>query len=387
MAPNKQRLSFYSYDSLGNPWLSGGGAVRDFEILKRQRASWDSITVWTGYYPGFKEEVREGIRYRSLGFGGSYVVSRLAFTFFANLRVLIETADAIGNSISAYAPLLAGLLRPDRFYLVGHHYIGERSKEKYSLLGPVAWLAEWTLFRFCRSLIVLNGKVAARARAMNPRAHILQSQNGFDAALLRIVPEEIDPPFILFLGRFDIYMKGLDKLVEAYGKIRPDLRARVRLVLAGIASPKALAAVESLLAGDPEGKLADRIELIPNVPEEKKRELLRTCLFYCGPSRFEGWGIAALEANAAGKPVLVTRTDGFLDSIKDGYSGIMVAIDATQELIDGMEKLIEAADLRHRMGKDAREWASRFTWESIAQREWQWLHGLEAGTDPKLRRP
>jgi glycosyltransferase involved in cell wall biosynthesis len=204
---------------------------------------------------------------------------------------------------------------------------------------------------------------------MNPRVRVLQSQNGFDDRLLQAPPEEAQPAFILFLGRFDIYMKGLDRLVAAYGKLRPESRARVRLTLAGAASPKALAAVEKLAA---EGE-RDRIDLIPNVPEEKKRELLRTCQFFCSPSRFEGWGIAALEANASGKPVLVTRADGFLDSIKDGYSGLMIDVDDAQGLVDGLERLIGDADLRRKMGADAREWASRFTWESIAEREREWL--------------
>jgi glycosyltransferase involved in cell wall biosynthesis len=365
-----RRLSYYSYDSLGNPWLSGGGALRDYEILKRQREGWESITVWTGRYPGFRESEKDGIRYRGLGFGGGgYLVSRLAFTLSANLRVLTDRAEAIGNSISAYAPLLAGLLRGGRFFLVAHHYVGERSKEKYSLMGRFAWLSEWLLFRFCRALIVSNAKVAARAREMNPRVRVLQSQNGFDDRLLQAPPEEALPAFILFLGRFDIYMKGLDRLVAAYGKLKPESRARARLVLAGAASPKALAAVEKLAA---EGE-RDRIDLIPNVPEERKRELLRTCLFFCSPSRFEGWGIAALEANASGKPVLVTRADGFLDSIKDGYSGLMIDVDDAQALVDGLERLIADADLRRKMGSDAREWASRFTWESIAKREREWL--------------
>jgi glycosyltransferase involved in cell wall biosynthesis len=387
MPASLPRLSYYSYDSLGNPWLSGGGALRDFEILKRQRAAWQDITVWTGSYPGFKESVREGVRYRSLGLPGfsrGYLASRLAFTLAANLRVLFDRAERIGNSLSAYAPLLAGLLRPDRFFLVAHHYVGAGSKEKYSLMGSLAWLSEWLLLRFCRRLIASNAKVAARARSMNARVRVLQTQNGFAADLLAAIPEESEPPFILFLGRFDIYMKGLDRLVAAYRGLRPDLTSRVRLVLAGAASPKALAAVEALAGKNPqgsakagaEGGAQGRIELIPNVPEARKRELLRTCLFFCSPSRFEGWGIAALEANAAGKAVLVTRADGFLDSIKDGYSGIMVDVDDAPALAAGLERLIEDAALRRRLGSDAREWASRFTWDGIAERERQWLEPL-----------
>jgi glycosyltransferase involved in cell wall biosynthesis len=364
-----RRLSYYSYDSLKNPWLSGGGARRDFEVLQRQKDAWSDVVVYTGVYPGFRDAVYAGIRFRGLGFGRSYLVSRLTFTFFANLRILFDRADAIGNSVSAYAPLLAGLLRPGRFFLVAHHYAGSHSREKYSLMGLVAWGCEWLLFRFCRRLIVSNGKVAGRARAVNSRIKILQSQNGFDSGLMRVTPIEAAPPFILFLGRYDIYMKGLDILVAAFVDLKPGIRGKTRLVLAGAASPQALAAVEKLL---PQGE-PGLVELRPNVSESEKRELLRTCLFFCSPSRFEGWGIAALEANAAGKPVLVTRADGFLDSIKEDYSGIMVPIEDRNALSAAMERLLGDGDMRRRMGENAREWASRFTWDGIAEREKEWL--------------
>lgn len=368
---SRKSLAYYSYDSLKNPWLSGGGALRDFEVLKRQTEAWKEIVIWTGAYPGFVAAKREGIQIRPLGFGNSYLVSRLSFTLLANFRLLFESADVIGNSISAYAPLLAGLFRRRRFFLVAHHYVGQHSKQKYSLAGSVAWFCEWLLFRFSRHLIVSNGKVAERVRSMNPHLRILQSQNGFDSRLLEEKPLVTDPPFILFLGRFDIYMKGLDLLIPAFLKLRKELSKPLKLVIAGAASGKTLTAVQGLI---PEHENA--IELIPNVSEEKKRELLRSCLFFCSPSRFEGWGIAALEANASGKPVLVSRADGFLDSIKEGFSGMMVPVEDGAALVEAMRKLCEDVALREELGSHAREWASQFTWNEIAERERLWLGGI-----------
>jgi glycosyltransferase involved in cell wall biosynthesis len=140
-------------------------------------------------------------------------------------------------------------------------------------------------------------------------------------------------------------------------------------VLAGAASPQAQAAVEKLLAGAP----GHPVDLIPNVPEERKRELLRTCLFFVSPSRFEGWGIAALEANAAGKAVLATRADGFRDSLKDGFSALLVPVDDPEALREAMRTLIRDAALRNRLAGNARTWAARFSWEGIAAREKEWL--------------
>ena len=106
-----------------------------------------------------------------------------------------------------------------------------------SLMGRIAWFCEWLLFRFSRRLIVSNGEVAARARAMNPRLRVLQTQNGYDSALLTLAPGEAAPPFLLYLGRFDIYMKGLDRLVSAFASLPTEVRGSLRLVLAGAADP------------------------------------------------------------------------------------------------------------------------------------------------------
>jgi glycosyltransferase involved in cell wall biosynthesis len=164
-------------------------------------------------------------------------------------------------------------------------------------------------------------------------------------------------------------MKGLDRLVTAFAALPHGTRGQIKLVLAGAASPQALAAVEKLAAEAP----GCPIELIPNVPEDRKRELLRTCLFFVSPSRFEGWGIAALEANAAGKAVLATRADGFRDSLKDGYSALLVPVDDGQALGEGLARLILDEDLRKRLAGNAREWAARFSWDGIATREREWL--------------
>src|SRR5215217_6213817 len=202
-----QTLSYYSFDSLGNPWVSGGGAVRDFEVLKRF-ARTRPVTLYTARYPGFRDETRE--------------------------RVLFDRAGRIGNSASIYAPVLAGLLRPGRFYAVYHHYVGARSVEKFGLLGWVPRALEAAMLRLGRRYVISNATMAAQVRRLNPGAGVFTTFNGFDAALLAQPREPAEPPFALFVGRFDVYMKGLDLLIPAFAET---LASRgCALVLAGRAS-------------------------------------------------------------------------------------------------------------------------------------------------------
>jgi glycosyltransferase involved in cell wall biosynthesis len=373
-------MEFYSYDSIHNPWCAGGGAYRDFEVLKRQRKQGQDIYLYVGAYPGFISTDLEGIKIRALGWKvNSYLLSRLSFTLSANLKVLFSNASVMGYTISIFAPILTGLLRPNRFYMVFHHFVGKQSFQKLGPVGLIAYFSEWLLFRYGRNIIVINRVVEARVLALNPKANLLLSGNGFASDLLGVTPVELQPAFILFLGRFDVYMKGIDILIEAFRRFRQNhLGGKLRLVLAGRASAEALAEVQALCNSgisqiSEDSPFDTGIDLKVNISLEEKSHLLSGCLFFCSPSRFEGFGIAALEASAAGKALLVTETDGFRESVVPDKTGLMGPVGDVDFLVRGMQRLVDDAVLRQSLGTAGREWARGFTWDGVAAREGNWI--------------
>ena len=99
---------------------------------------------------------------------------------------------------------------------------------------------------------------------------------------------------------------------------------------------------------------------------ERKGELLRRSLFVCAPSRYEGWGIAAVEASAAGKAVLGSRIDGLRDAVRDGETGVLVDPGSVDHLEQGMRRLLDDPPLRRSLGEQGRIWARRFDWDRVA---------------------
>ena len=370
--PSKPSLSYYSFDSLGNPWVSGGGAVRDFEVLRRFTRHAD-ITLYTGRYPGFRNETRDGVRIRGLGFGGKNWLCRLTFALSANLRTLFDTASLIGNSASIYAPVLTGLLRPGRFYAVYHHHVGARSVEKFGAAGWIPRLLEAVMIRCGKRYVISNATLAHKVARLNPGAAVFTTFNGFDAALLTMVTPQPLPaatPYILFIGRFDVYMKGLDLLIPAWAETAANLG--IDLVLAGRAFGADLDKVRALIAALPDSA-REHVRLELNITEARKAELLAGCLFFASPSRFEGFGIAALEANAAGRAVLATDTDGFRDSLALGETALAIPVEDPAALREGIVRLTEDVGLRESLGHSGRERARAFSWDAIAEKEWAWL--------------
>ena len=73
------------------------------------------------------------------------------------------------------------------------------------------------------------------------------------------------------------------------------------------------------------------------------------------PSTNEGTPVSAIEALAAGRPVVATRVGGVPDVVRDGEDGFLVEAGDTDQLADRLERLARDPALRERMGKRGRE--------------------------------
>jgi glycosyltransferase involved in cell wall biosynthesis len=73
------------------------------------------------------------------------------------------------------------------------------------------------------------------------------------------------------------------------------------------------------------------------------------------PSLFEGLGVAALEAMAAGKPVVATRVGGLAEAILDGQTGLLVEPCDGRAIADAVAKLISDRPMARHMGLQGRQ--------------------------------
>jgi glycosyltransferase involved in cell wall biosynthesis len=130
--------------------------------------------------------------------------------------------------------------------------------------------------------------------------------------------------------------------------------------------------------------LEGKVEYLGRVEEQEKLELLRTCLFLAMPSRFEGWGITAVEANAAGKAVLGTQISGLAEAVENNQTALLVEPERIDLLTSALDFLLENEDERRRLGRQGREWARKFSWESIAEEQlafYDYIHASRWGVN------
>jgi len=106
----------------------------------------------------------------------------------------------------------------------------------------------------------------------------------------------------------------------------------------------------------------DKIMFLGYIPDEELPKYYAMCNVFVMPSiemknegEVEGFGIAFLEANASGKPVIGGRSGGIENAIVDGVTGILVNPEKQEELRDAILKLLKEPSIAESMGKKGRE--------------------------------
>jgi glycosyltransferase involved in cell wall biosynthesis len=85
------------------------------------------------------------------------------------------------------------------------------------------------------------------------------------------------------------------------------------------------------------------------------------------PSRFEGFGLPALEALACEVPLVCTDTGEMPYFVNDGQNGKVIKVGDVPGLQTALEELMDSSALRGRIAGKARQSVLGYSWDSLAQ--------------------
>ncbi len=262
------------------------------------------------------------------------------------------------------------------FHTTAHmkNIVSPESEQETGLRGVI----ESKLVGLADSLIAANPDEAAdliwRQRAESVK--ICTIPPGVDTELFRpldqaVCRQELDIPadeqVVLFVGRIDP-IKGLDTLLDATQFLKNSGSAARTHIVGG----------DLDRAGQPVGPLAefrdrarelgivDRFTLWGSQPQNRLPVFYSAADVVSVPSRYESFGLVAVEAMATGTPVVASRAGGLIFTVEDGLTGYLAPIGdgATHgtrilALLDDSQKLAA-------FGQAAHESALRFSWSSVA---------------------
>jgi len=261
-----------------------------------------------------------------------------------------------------YAQLLGDLRRAGVPYVLTSH-------GQLSYRNAWGWLKKFVYLNLvdrgpmrAAGLQVLTKLAVRHARALLPgfRGATLVQGNLLSLPNLAALPPAArseygipaDAFVVIFLGRLDVRVKGLDLLVEAFSRLPSD---HARLLLAGPDWNQGQAELERLAE---RCGCRKRICFTGPVYGDQKWSLLRMADLFVSPSRWEAFNIAQAEAMAVGLPVVSSTKVNLAPELGEADAALL-APPAARPLARAIAALEADPERRRALGARGKAWADR----------------------------
>jgi len=278
--------------------------------------SWDIRTSWMDRLPG--------IHHHHQLFFPLYALA------FARLRIKLSEYDLVLSNKSGFChgvrteglPHLCYCLSPTRYVWQFDHYAAREAlpaSVKLALRPVVAALRRWDFYVAQRPemrFVAISSEIHDRvARFYQRDSQIVYPPVDVE----RFQPRESHEAYYLVVSRLIPY-KRIDLAVEAF--------TRMGLPLIVVGTGRERAALESMAGPN--------VRFLGRVPDKALPDLYARCKAFVFPG-YEDFGLAPVEAQAAGRPVIAYRAGGALDTVVDGVTGTFFAEQTPEALIEAVQ--------------------------------------------------
>jgi len=202
--------------------------------------------------------------------------------------------------------------------------------------------------------------LAAQVRSLCPEKEPRVIYNGADIELFRGIARVQNSRHkrVLHIGRFE-HKKSQDVLLAAF-RMLLDRNLDCTLTMIGASGPT-LERVRMAAAA-----FGDRVTVLVDVRHDLIPHYMADADLFVLPSRSEPFGIALIEAGAAGLPVVATNVGGIPEIITHAETGLLVEPDNPRELANAMATVLENQELAGSLALRLRAQALQFSWRRAA---------------------
>lgn len=295
--------------------------------------------------------------------GGRLPVIGLVWTPATFARVSAELRRGEFDLVHAHASMISPAA-----------YVAVRATVRQGLPAVLTLHSVWGGFRHIMKLVdfvvkwsrwpVIFTAVSSRARADLQRLMP-------DEITVRLLPNAIDPE----AWRMESHVAEGDVIVAAVMRLAPRKRVNRLLRVARQVKDQRSAGgrVSFQIAGD--GPLAaklrrqaramglaDVVQFLGQLDDRGVRALFARSHLFVLPSELESFGLAALEARAAGLPVVAMESSGVSTWLKSGVEGLLAKDEA--HLVEQVRKLVADSDQRKKIAGYNRTTPVFHTWQN-----------------------
>jgi glycosyltransferase involved in cell wall biosynthesis len=342
------RIAFVS-DAI-YPYNKGGKETRLYNITTRLAKLGVDVHVYTmQWWDGETEKEEDGVHLHAICpklplYAGDRrsITQGIAFGL-ACFRLLFAPFDVVDVDHMPFFPLysmrIVCWLKGKKMYATWHEVWGATYWHEYlpGIKGTIAAAIERGSFLLPDMIVSVSEMTTKRLQEQGYKGKIITLPNGIDTeAISQAVPAQMKSD-IIFAGRL-LKHKNVDVLIQAVDLIRKT-KPDVRCLITG-EGPE----LEDLKLLVKKLDLEKNITFLPfQNPIEKLYGLMKSSKVFVLPSTREGFGLAVLEANACGIPVItVDHPDNAAkDLIKNDENGIVCDLSAGS-MAAAIQKIIVA---------------------------------------------
>lgn len=368
----------YLYDAI-YPYIRGGGEKTIYEISKRlSKKGYRVKLLGIKWWEGPDTIVRDGVEISGVykrcklytTTGRRSIKEAIIFGIYSFFSLLKEDFDIIDAAVFPYFSVISAklvcLLKRKKLVVTWYEVWDNYWYKYLGKLGVFGKLIERFVGYLPDIIITLSDYTAERLVNILgiDRRRIFICGGGIDyKKILSITRDCIKKYDIIFIGRF-IPEKNIELIINTVKELK-----------------KNKADVSCILIGDgPElpriRKIVKKYGLDKNIffkgfitEEDKLYRYLGSGKVFLIPSKREGFGIVAIEANAAGLPVItINHPDSALPSlIKNGKNGFIVEEDPVI-ISEKIKQLLEDEKNYRYISQNARISAKNYDWDNIIKR-------------------
>ncbi len=169
---------------------------------------------------------------------------------------------------------------------------------------------------------------------------------------------------ILSVGRLDP-LKGIDILLNAFNLLEQDANRELHIVTTTAKNSQAMRDLKKAIA---RLGVKDRVVLWSKLDRAELIWHYSAADMLVMPSYYESFGLAALEAEACGCPVVATKVGGLKDIVRDGETGYLIPWKCPEPFANTVEMLLGNTKLRDHLATASRRHAGKFNWQDITDK-------------------
>lgn len=268
------------------------------------------------------------------------------------------------------------LFRADLFTMHGvpHRYwVREVRRKRMSIFDRSTAFVEESLIlgtNHCRFAVVSNlvretllseypQMDASRISVISPGVDLNEFKNNGSGKDTRRSLGVGDSEILVLFVSMNFELKGLDLLMQSLGRLKDLAPAKkYRLLVVGKGNRKKYSQIA--------GELGVDAIFTGALSREKMAELYQVCNIFSMLSKFDTFGMAALEAMAASVPVIISDRVGARDLVSEGANGCVVSHEAGPDEVAA--KILFVSGNLGPMAENAFRTARGCTWEKTAEK-------------------